>query len=164
MTEIFHRPAVVRAAHALVGGLRLSRVDRMATLLDRLVDEDTSTQSGDFKPGGQYGLCASAVKSSPLCSQKGRREVKLNDRQCDLLKQVRDATDKVSPLHRGGDVTEPGLVARGGSIRALQRRGLVAFAGAVVEVDGDGYSVTGNQDAPSWTITDAGREALAEGK
>lgn len=85
---------------------------------------------------------------------------KLNERQIRLLENIRRATDKETPLHRSGDVDGPGLVARGPTVLALERRGLVQFDGFVAEVDGDGFMVTGNDDAPSYVITTAGRAAL----
>ena len=85
----------------------------------------------------------------------------LNERQRQLLKGIRDATDGTMALQLSGDATARGLVARGATVRALERRGLVRLAGYCMEVDGDGFAVTGNDDAPYYAITAAGRKQLA---
>lgn len=84
----------------------------------------------------------------------------LSYRQLSCLSHCREYTDKESPLHESGDVSTAGMVARGNTILSLERRGLVEHGGFCVEVDGDGFSVTGNDDAPWYQITLAGREAL----
>lgn len=84
----------------------------------------------------------------------------LTFRQRELLHDVRGATDGEHPLQKSGDASVGGLVSRGNTITSLEKRGLVTFVGFCMEVDGDGFAVTGNDDAPYYAITDAGREWL----
>lgn len=87
---------------------------------------------------------------------------RLSWRQTSVLQQTQRHTDGDTPLHRSGELTTRGMVARGPTIRSLEKRGLVVFGGFCMEADGDGFAVTGNDDAPWWTITPAGRVASAE--
>lgn len=87
---------------------------------------------------------------------------KLSTAQRWLLESVREATDMETSLHKSRDATVKGLVARGSTIDSLERRGLVRLGGFCVEVDGDGFAKTGNDDAPYYEITSCGRRFLAE--
>lgn len=87
---------------------------------------------------------------------------KLSWQQLSTLRHAERYTDGDTPMQRSGEVTTRGMVARGSTIRSLERRGLVVFGGWCCEIDGDGFAVTGNDDAPYYTITDTGRAALAE--
>jgi len=91
-----------------------------------------------------------------------KREPTFSQRQLYLLRQLVLATDEKTPLHRSGDAHGPGLVSRGATINSLVKRGLAKLEGYGMEVDGDGFAVTGNDDAPVYVVTDAGRAALAK--
>lgn len=86
--------------------------------------------------------------------------MELSRHQWRLLESIREGTDRETALHRSGDATVEGLVARGIVVKSLQRRELVTLAGYCQEVDGDGF--TAGEDAPYYAITDAGRAALRD--
>lgn len=75
----------------------------------------------------------------------------LSRRQADMLWRALDLTQ-----HGACGVYPVG--SQFATVRALERRGLLRFAGYGIDIDGGR-----DDDVPIWEITDKGRDALGEG-